>query len=107
MTGHVVPQAYGPLVISGSEVGAEYTVVLRGRSAARFLPEEVWELALNVPNLDLEAIRVRAFTRWVDEANKQLPRELVIEVRGRTGSLDEQPASSARSLAPSPRSRAS
>ncbi|SDY92206.1 hypothetical protein SAMN05661080_05029 [Modestobacter sp. DSM 44400] len=32
---------------------------------------------------------MRAFTRWVDEASKQLPRELVIEVRGRTGSLDE------------------
>lgn len=44
---------------------------------------------LNAPSLNLPGVRVRAFTRWVDETGKQLPRELVLEVRGRTGSLDE------------------
>jgi hypothetical protein len=70
----------------------EYVVVLRTRSAARFLPEEGCELVLNVPNLDLQGVRVRTFTRWVDEGGKELPRELIIEVRGHAGSLDEAAA---------------
>jgi hypothetical protein len=71
---------------------AEYVVVLRARSAARFLPEEGCELVLNVPNLDLHGVRVRTFTRWVDEGGKELPRELVVEVRGHAGSLEEAAA---------------
>lgn len=71
---------------------AEYVVVLRARSAARFLPEEGCELVLDVPNLDLQGVRVRTFTRWVDEGGKELPRELIIEVRGHAGSLDEAAA---------------
>ncbi|HEX5348838.1 MAG TPA: hypothetical protein VFW64_17300 [Pseudonocardiaceae bacterium] len=71
---------------------AEYIVVFRARSAARFLPEEGCELVLNAPNLDLQGIRVRTFTGWVDEGGKELPRELIIEVCGRAGSLDEAAA---------------
>jgi hypothetical protein len=71
---------------------SQYVVVLRAPSAARFLPEEGWELVLNAPNLDLEGIRVRTFTRWVNEAGKEIPRELVVEVRGYAGSLDEATA---------------
>ncbi|MCA1693941.1 MAG: hypothetical protein LC749_03970 [Actinobacteria bacterium] len=71
---------------------AEYVVVLRARSAARFLPEAGCELVLNVPNLDLEGVRVRTSTRWVEESGKELPRELIIEVRGHAGSLDEAAA---------------
>lgn len=32
---------------------------------------------------------MRTFTRWVDEGGKELPRELIIEVRGHADSLDE------------------
>lgn len=68
---------------------SEYIVVLRARSSAKFLPEEGWELFMSVPRLDLQGVRVRTFTRWVDEGGIQLPRELVLEVRGHAGSLDE------------------
>jgi excisionase family DNA binding protein len=47
---------------------------------------------MNVPSLDIQGVRVRTFTRWVDEGGKQLPRELVVEVRGHAGSLDEAAA---------------
>jgi hypothetical protein len=70
----------------------DYVVVLRAPSAARFLPEEGWELVLNAPNLDLQGIRVRTFTRWVNEVGKEIPRELVVEVRGYAGSVDEATA---------------
>jgi len=39
--------------------------------------------------MDLESVRLRAFTRWVNEGGNQIPRELIVEVRGRCGSLDE------------------
>jgi len=71
---------------------AEYVVVFRARSSARFLPEKGCELVLNVPDLDLQGVRVRTFTRWVNEAGKELPRELIVEVRGHAGSLDEAAA---------------
>lgn len=71
------------------EAGTEYTVVLRASSAARFLPEEGLEIILNVPALGLEGVRLRAFTRWVNEGSNEIPRELIIEVRGRCGSLNE------------------
>lgn len=75
--------------IDGAE-GSEYIVVSRALSSARFLPEESWELKLeSVPGLGLGAIRVRAFTRWVASGDGSVPRELVIEVRGRAVSLDE------------------
>ena len=70
---------------------SEYVVVHRAQSSARFLPEEGWELNLDVPDLGL-AVRVRAFTRWVDENGHQIPRELVLEVRGKADSLDEAAA---------------
>lgn len=70
----------------------EHVVVLRARSSAKFLPEESWELVLNAPNLDLQGVRVRTFTRWVDDGGQELPRELIIEVRGHAGSLDESAA---------------
>ncbi len=44
---------------------------------------------MNAPELDLQAIRVRTFTRWVDDGSKHLPRELVVEVRGHATSLDD------------------
>jgi hypothetical protein len=98
-----ISRAASPTVGSVSEPGnsrgevvqalqSQYVVVLRAPSAARFLPEEGWELVLNAPNLDLEGIRVRTFTRWVNEAGKEIPRELVVEVRGYAGSLDEATA---------------
>lgn len=68
--------------------GSEYTVVLRARSSARFLPEEGWEHNFSLPDLELGPVRTRAFTRWVAGAYS-VPRELVIEVKGRAGSLDE------------------
>ncbi len=67
----------------------EYTVVLRTRSAARFLPNEGWELTLNAPNMLPNAVRLRAYTRWVKEGGQDLPRELVVEARGEAASLDE------------------
>jgi hypothetical protein len=59
---------------SGGAEQAEYVVVLRTRSSAMFLPEEGYELFMNVPDLDLKD-RVRTFTRWVGEGDKELPRE--------------------------------
>lgn len=44
---------------------------------------------MNVPSLNIQRVRVRTFTRWVDASGKQLPRELVVEVRGHAASLDE------------------
>jgi hypothetical protein len=63
--------------------------VLRAPSSARFLPEEGLEITLNVSDMDLQSLRLRAFTRWVNEGSNQIPRELIIEVRGRCGSLDD------------------
>ena len=81
--------AYSRWVTSECEAETEYTVVLRAPSAARFLPEEGLEIMLNVPALGLEGLRLRAFTRWVNEGGNEIPRELVVEVRGRSGSLNE------------------
>ena len=69
--------------------GSEYTVVLRASSSAYFLPEEGWEHHFALPGLALGTIRTRAFTRWVALGSYSVPRELVIEVKGRAGSLDE------------------
>jgi hypothetical protein len=81
--------AYSRWMMKRSEVETEYTVVLRASSAARFLPEEGFETRFNVPAMGLESLRLRAFTRWVNEGGNQIPRELIVEVRGRCGSLDE------------------
>jgi hypothetical protein len=67
----------------------EYTVVPRAPSAARFMAEEGFEVRLNVPEMGLSDIRLRAFTRWVEEGGGQIPRELILEVRGNCGSFDE------------------
>lgn len=67
----------------------EYTVVLRAHSAARFVPEEGWQLQLVVPALGLGGLRARLFTAWVHEGVNELPRELIIEMRGGAESLDE------------------
>lgn len=69
--------------------GSEYTVVLRASSSAYFLPEEGWEHHFSLPGLGIGTIRTRAFTRWVAVGSHSVPRELVIEVKGRAGSLDE------------------
>jgi len=70
-----------------ARANAQYTVVLRAHAAARFLPEEGWEIVVNAPSMDVEGVRLRTFTRWVDDGGQQVPRELVVEVRGQTGSL--------------------
>ena len=64
-------------------------VVLRASSSAFFLPEEGWEHYFSLPGLALGTVRTRAFTRWVAEGSISVPRELVIEVKGRAGSLEE------------------
>jgi hypothetical protein len=69
--------------------GSEYTVVCRASSSAHFLPEEGWEHHFHLPGLALGTARTRAFTRWAREGAHPIPRELVIEVKGRAGSLDE------------------
>jgi hypothetical protein len=82
----------GSSVEAGSAEGltSEYIVVLRALSSARFLPEEGWEFHLgSVAGLGLGAVRVRTFTRWVAIGGDSVPRELIVEVRGRAGSLDE------------------
>jgi hypothetical protein len=80
------------LVATGAteKLKSEYAVVLRAQSSARFLPEEGWEVHLeSVPRLGLDAIRVRTFTRWVAVDGDSVPRELIVEVRGHAGSLEE------------------
>lgn len=75
---------------AGQPALAEYVVVLRARSAARYLPEGGFEFNVaGAPALVIGAVRIRAFTRWVAAGNDQLPRELTIEVRGLADSLDE------------------
>jgi hypothetical protein len=70
--------------------GTEFIVVLRARSSARFLPKEGWQIDLDaVPDLELGAVRVRTFTRWVANGEHPIPRELIVEVRGQADSLDE------------------
>ena len=64
-------------------------MVLRASSSAYFLPEEGWEHHFLLPDPTLGTVRTRAFTRWVTEGSISVPRELVIEVKGRAGSLDE------------------
>jgi hypothetical protein len=64
--------------------GSEYTVVCRAASSARFVPEEGWEQHVHIPALGPSAVRARAFTRWAQEGLHQIPRELVIEVKGRS-----------------------
>jgi len=53
------------------------------------LPEEGWEHHFSVPSLALGTLRTRAFTRWVTQGSHSIPRELVVEVKGHAGSLDE------------------
>jgi hypothetical protein len=69
--------------------GGEYTVVCRAASSARFAPEEGWEQHVHVPVLGPSSVRARAFTRWAQEGPHQIPRELIIEVKGRAGSLEQ------------------
>ncbi len=84
------PQASPTSGLSTSDAdGSDYTVVLQATSSARFLPEGGWELSVHAPEIDLRPLRIRAFTRWVDDQSKPLPRELVVEVRGHASSLDE------------------
>ena len=68
---------------------SEYVVVLRASSAASFLPEEGCQVTLLDPRLAPLGARIRAFTRWVDEAGMEIPRELIVEVLGAATSLDE------------------
>jgi hypothetical protein len=66
----------------------EYVVVLRARSFAHFLPEEGCQFNVGLARRDAGRVRVRTFTSWVGGANP-VPRELIVEVRGRAPSLDE------------------
>ncbi|MBB2943251.1 hypothetical protein FB565_002964 [Actinoplanes lutulentus] len=66
-----------------------YVVVLRATSAARFWPEEGCETTVHEPKLAPHGVRIRIFTRWVDEGGTGVPRELIVEVRGRAASLDD------------------
>ncbi len=71
-------------------VADEFVVVLRARSGAYFVPEGGWQLNLEpVAALGVGALRIRTFTRWVGAGDASLPRELVLEVRGRASSLDD------------------
>lgn len=72
------------------DAGSEYLVVLRAPSSARFVSEAGWELNLpSVAPLALGAVRVRSYTRWVQDGPVQLPRELVVEVKAHAASLEE------------------
>ena len=42
--------------------------------------------------MDVAGVRLRTFTRWVNDGGQQVPRELIVEVRGQTGSLEEATA---------------
>jgi hypothetical protein len=67
--------------------GSEYTVVCRAASSARFLPEEGFEQHVHIPAIGPGTARVRAFSRWAPDGPHPVPRELVIEVKGRAGTL--------------------
>jgi len=69
--------------------GSEYMVVYRARSAARFFPDEGFEMTVSSPHLSLGPVRLRSFTRWVGEEPLSLPRELIVEARGPAASLDD------------------
>jgi hypothetical protein len=73
----------------------EYVVVLRARSSAHFLPEEGCTFTFGLPR-GLGRVRVGTFTSWAGGGEHSLPRELVVEVRGRAASLDEAIANFAR-----------
>lgn len=53
------------------------------------MPEEGWEQHVRIPALGPSTLRARAFTRWTQEGPHQIPRELVIEVKGFAGSLEQ------------------
>jgi hypothetical protein len=72
---------------SAAHGGSEHTVVFRAASSARFLPEEGLEQHVHVPALGPGAARVRAFTRWAQDGPRQVPRELVLEVKGHARTL--------------------
>ena len=78
-------------LVTEETIQVEYIVVLRTRSAARYLPDGGFEFNFDsVAGLGLGAVRVRAFTRWVAAGADELPRKATtIEVRGLAGSLDE------------------
>src|SRR5215207_4406101 len=68
---------------------SEYIVVYRARSAARFFPNEFFELTVASPHFPLGPIRLRSFRSWVGEEPLALPRELIVEARGPAASLDD------------------
>src|SRR5215207_3743793 len=68
---------------------SEYIVVYRARSAARFFPNEFFELSVASPHFPLGPIRLRSFRSWVGEEPLALPRELIVEARGPAASLDD------------------
>jgi hypothetical protein len=66
-----------------------FTVVLKAPSAAKFLPEETYEIISNHPALP-GSFQVRVRTRWEAVGlDEPLPRELWIDVVGPAASLDE------------------
>jgi hypothetical protein len=72
---------------STESAASEYVVVMRSRSAARFPPDEVWQVNGRIEGLP-DPVRMSVFTRWVDSEAGSLPRELVVEIRGRAPTLD-------------------
>lgn len=67
----------------------EALVVFRARSSARFRPESGLELNISAPSLNVADVRLRIFTRWVSIGGKDIPRELIVEARGLTDSIND------------------
>lgn len=68
----------------------EFTVVLRAPSAAKFRPEEGFQVFLSDPPGLLGTYRVRLRTRWENIGLAEpVPRELWTEVRGSANDIDE------------------
>lgn len=67
----------------------QYVVVLRARTAARFLPEAGCEATLHDATFAPQGVRIRVFTRWASEGGNEVPRELIVEVRGNAATIDD------------------
>jgi hypothetical protein len=67
----------------------ECIVVFRAQSSAHFQPEDVFEINVSAPQLDLTGIRLRIFTRWTSIGSNQIPRELIVEARGGVKSMND------------------
>lgn len=74
---------------TGESSEADFIVVLRGRSSARFRQAEGVSVTFGDAGVAGQKVTARIRTRWVDEGfESAVPRELWIEVRLREASLD-------------------